>query len=1213
MKSTVKKTTAVLLAAQLALGTFAGSIVTAAPGPDLTAGTPYLPNGQYNTDVPHILIHQVYGSGLTSASDAFSSHGFIELFNPTDSDIDLSGWALHYADRGNKEKTGPTGDWQKLNLQGEIKAKSSYLVRARATGTVGARVDLTSKKDLDWDTRFINNKGMKVVLTSNQLDISNQVKNPFETMVPGYVDMIGTGSNDEGSDIDGYESDYPTGSAEGTSKKKSIRRVDFKDTDHNKADFKQVDYEAVTNAELAVLSPKAGSDGAWAVQPDPLAIQTASLPNAYTDQAYQTSIVAKGGKAPYTYEANGLPQGLSMTTDGVISGTPRTAETGVKVNVTVTDSTYPTAWTASQSLTLNVQAFRPNIDDTLAITKIGGYSVGSTNADGGVAEIVKFNKDNGKFYLVNGSANPPTLDIVSLGNGKGDLQKEKSVFVRDLAETNGSFTFGDLTSVDVNTATKRIYVAVQENDRKKAGKILALDYSGNLVTEYAAGVQPDMIKSTPDGRYVMTADEAEPNNGVDDPPGSVTIVDTQLGTSVQVYFDDESVISDNVHIRGAVDPADGMIKGKGTKADAYYDLEPEYIALSADYKKAYVSLQENNAIATIDIASKKVLSVDGLGFKDFNAAANALDVREDGAVLLENVPFKGVYMPDGIATHQINGKTYLFTANEGDATEWPNRVNISTIGKLKGQLDPASEAYAFLNGKDQYNAVEVLADMGNDGIYMLGGRSFSIWDTDTMEQVYDSGNDFETITGQRLPAFFNASHSKVAIDDRSTKKGPEPEDIKTGEVGNHVFAFVGLERVGGIMTYDVTDPASPAFVNYTNTREFLNSQGKVNLDTDTGPEGLEFISAADSPTGLPLLLVAFEVGGKVAVYQLETTKVTLDRTALSLAAGGTSTKLNAVVEPIKGGAATVTWSSSDASVAAVDADGTVRPLKEGKTVIKAISSDGYGSAEAVVTVAAAPGGGGTPTPTPTPSATPTPTPSPGSTPTPTPSSTPGSGSTPTPSTPAPSATPKPTATPSTTPAPTQSPVPSSTPKPTASPGQGGSSFTDVNGHWAKDAIGKLAAAGILQGQPDGSFKPDNRMTRAEYMAVLYRLIGLQGSTAPGSGFKDVPAGAWYSVYVNALTSEGIAGGFSDGSFRPNKELTREEAFVLLYRAVKDQLPSGGSKQPFTDNGDISGWAREAIEALAQAGIIQGGSDGKLNPKKTITRAEIAKIAAYFVK
>ncbi|WP_127499237.1 choice-of-anchor I family protein [Paenibacillus glycanilyticus] len=957
----------IFLAAEIAATALLGTGVAMADGgvTPLT-GTPYNTSNEYSVSVPHVIINQVYGGGTAASTGVYFTNGFIELYNQTDNDINLSGWSLQYNDRGTSATTGAiTSDWKKLDLTGTIKAHSSFLITGAAANVAAnagdAKISLTGKADQAWDTQFFNNKGMKVVLMSNQTPLAASDSNPFNTKPAGYVDMVGTGSNDTGSDIDGYEAAYPTGSTEGTSKKKAIRRKTTVDMDNNKSDFQQVDYEALNVAgketELAATLPHNGAFGPWGVatpeqpetpQVDPVTITTTAIAGATIGTAYTATVAATGGTAPFTYSATNLPAGLTInSTTGEITGTPTATAKSSLITVTATDSANPVA-RGTKSFWLTIGQPLREMKDTLSVEKIGSFSLGVTNKDGGVAEIVKFNKDNNKFYLVNGSGNPPSLEIVSLGQATGTLAKEKTVLVKDLSETNG-FVYGDLTSVDINTTTKRVSVSVQEKDPLKPGKIIVLDYDGNYVTEYGSGVQPDMIKSTEDGRYILTADEAEPRLVTQDAKGSITIVDTVTGTSKQAYFDDPSVIEDGVHIRGELDPVTNTVKSSGSKEDALYDLEPEYITLSADGKTAYVTLQENNAVAVVDIAAHKVTAVKALGLKDYNDPANALDVQSNGSIQLETVPFNGMYMPDGVASYTVNGKTYLLTANEGDASEF--RVNASTVGALKGSLDPDSEAYKFLKDTTAYDAIEVAGDMGNDGIYMYGGRSFSIWNADSMDQVYDSGNDFENITAQRVPDYFNVSNSKITMDDRSVKKGPEPEDIKVGKVGNRQLAFIGLERVGGLMTYDVTDPENPRFANYTNTRVFKGADNKVNLDTDTGPEGIEFIPASVSPTGKPLVLVAYEVGGKVGIYQLNVTQVSIAQKSLSLTAGGAAGQLTATVVPANGASSSVTWSSSDSGIATVEQNGKVTPVKAGTAVIKATSADGYAIAESTVTVA----------------------------------------------------------------------------------------------------------------------------------------------------------------------------------------------------------------------------------------------------------------------
>lgn len=968
MISRSKRFLSLFLAAEIAGTALLGTGVAMADGAVAPlAGTPYTQSNEYNVTVPHVIINQVFGGGTAASTGVYLSNGFIELYNQTDNDINLAGWSLQYNDRGSSATTGAiTSEWKKLDLTGTIKAHSSFLVTGAITNATAnsadAKISLAGQADQTWDTQFINNKGLKVVLMSNQTQLAASNANPFNTKPEGYVDMVGTGSNDSGSDIDGYEAAYPSGSTEGTSKKKAIRRQNAADHDNNKSDFQQVDYEALNAAgketELAAALPHNSAFGPWGVttpeQPEtpevePVAITTTALAGAIIGTSYMATVAASGGTAPYTYSAVNLPAGLQLdSTTGIISGTPTSAAKSSLITVTATDSANPALF-ATKSYWITIGQSLREMKDTMSIEKIASFSLGTFNEAGGVAEIVKFNKDNNKFYLVNGSGNPPSLEIVSLGNATGTLTTEKTVLVKEMSEKNGDFDYGDLTSVDINTTTKRIAVSIQEKDALKPGKILVLDYDGNYVTEYDAGVQPDMIKSTEDGRYILTADEAEPRDKVPDAKGSVTIVDTVANTSTQVYFDNPDVIEDGVHIRG--DVTKPISDAPGTKEDAVYDFEPEYIALSGDSKTAYVTLQENNAIAVVDIATRKVTAVKDLGLKDFNEVANALDVQSNSAIQLETVPFKGMYMPDGVSSYTVNGKTYLFTANEGDASEF--RTNASTVGAMKSKLDTNSDAYKFLDDTTAYDKVEVAADMGNDGIYIYGGRSFSIWDAATMDQVYDSGNDFETITAERVRDYFNVSNSKITMDDRSVKKGPEPEDIKVGKVGNKELAFIGLERTGGFMTYDVTDPEHPQFANYTNTRVFKGSDNKVNLDTDTGPEGLEFIPASISPTGQPLLLVAYEVGGKVGVYQINVTKVSLDQKTLSLTVGGAAGKLNATVVPANGASSTITWSSSAPSIATVDQNGQVTAVKAGTTVISATSADGYAVAESTVTVAPA--------------------------------------------------------------------------------------------------------------------------------------------------------------------------------------------------------------------------------------------------------------------
>ena len=597
-------------------------------------------------------------------------------------------------------------------------------------------------------------------------------------------------------------------------------------------------------------------------------------------------------------------------------------------------------------------------DSSLDVKKIASYSTGITDEDGGVAEIVQYNKDNEKFYVINGKAQ--TIDVVNMSGLYStevqNLQKEKSINIADVVNSD-SFQYGDLTSIDINTDKKIIAAAVQDADYTKNGRIVVMNYDGEVQETFEAGVQPDMVKISDDGNFILTADEAEPRQGLEngvDPEGSVTIVNYDTKEVQQVKFNDTSVIDQDVHIRN-----------NGTTADAVHDLEPEYLALNKDASKAYVTLQENNAVASIDVKTGKVLSVKSLGYKDHSVEGNGLDAARNDKIEIKQLPILGAYMPDSIAQTEIGGVEYLLTANEGDATEWEEFVNIEDFKKVKDSItldtslfkgftkEEAEAAFQDMKDSGDYDKLEVLTDRGTDAIYTLGGRSFSIWKADTMELVYDSGSDFEDITAAQYPDVFNWSNDDNVFEKRSAKKGPEPEDVKVGQIGNDLYAFIGLERIGGYMTYNISNPSSPSFANYLNTRDFSSA-----VSGDVAPEGLEFIEAADSPTGRPLVLVGNEVSGTVSVNEYQTEQVipieeiALTETEATLEVSKTLA-LTASVKPANTTESKeLTWTSSDANIATVNETGLVTAVAPGTATITVETSDKKHQATSVITVTA---------------------------------------------------------------------------------------------------------------------------------------------------------------------------------------------------------------------------------------------------------------------
>ena len=500
--------------------------------------------------------------------------------------------------------------------------------------------------------------------------------------------------------------------------------------------------------------------------------------------------------------------------------------------------------------------------DTGLVKHLSSYSTGNTNAEGGVAEIVKFNEENDCMYLVSGQTQ--TLDIVKV-NADGSTTLVKKVDIADLGAAN-DFSAGDITSVDVNTDRDLVAIAVQNEDFTANGAIVTLDYEGNFVAKYEAGVQPDMVTFSPNGNLILSANEGEPRQGygegTTDPMGSVTVVD--LTKNVVNTYTFESLDSSRAALIN-----DGVLLKTDTAPSV--DLEPEFIAVSSDSKTAYVTLQENNAVAALDLTSGTWKYVKGLGFKDYSAEGNGLDLDVDDKIDIRNENVYGVYMPDGIAVVTISGQDYLITANEGDAREWGEDDNeYANIDSAKLILSDSAEA-----GKK----IEYLDTSKTDGLesgktYILGGRSFSIWNADTLEQVFDSGDEFEVITAAEFPQYFNSGHNEAGLDKRSHKKGVEPESVSVLETNGKIYAVVGLERMGGIMVYDISDPDEAVYADYLNVRGFSETITDLSQLGDLGPEGICTISAENSPTGNAMILVANEVSGTVTVAQIE--KVVID-------------------------------------------------------------------------------------------------------------------------------------------------------------------------------------------------------------------------------------------------------------------------------------------------------------------------------------------------
>lgn len=576
--------------------------------------------------------------------------------------------------------------------------------------------------------------------------------------------------------------------------------------------------------------------------------------------------------------------------------------------------------------------------DSINLSFLGRYSAGIFAESS--AEIPAFDPVNKRIFIVNAQkgavdvldatdpANPTLIDTLTAADVAADA------VVNSIAYKGGYLA-----------------VAIEASPKTDNGFVALYDATTlELLGSAQVGAQPDMLTFSPDGQYLLTANEGEPNNDYSvDPVGSISILSLTDDEIVEVRtatFSSFNARRDELIQAG--------VRIFGPNASVEQDLEPEYIAISEDSTTAWVALQENNALAKIDIASATVTDILPLGYKDHGVAGNGLDVSdEDGEINITTWPgVLGMYQPDAIAAYSAGGNTYLVTANEGDSRAWgedddaywagdaskgfveefrvKHLVQASGFDRRAGDdlppqlrelaagalLNPTTFSYCGATAADPGDCREdellgrltvawtdgyrkdaagnpVMFDAaGNenvagdrlmyDNLYAYGARSFSIRDADGA-LVWDSGDAFEQYiasadcmlgANRDIPCadYFNSTHDEGDVfDNRSDNKGPEPEGVTIGQLGEKTFAFLGLERMGGVMVWDITDPTAPEMVDYLNTRADWNTEDTESVLADAGdlgPEGLVFVSAEDSPNGEALLIVGHEVSGTTTVYQI---------------------------------------------------------------------------------------------------------------------------------------------------------------------------------------------------------------------------------------------------------------------------------------------------------------------------------------------------------
>lgn len=500
-------------------------------------------------------------------------------------------------------------------------------------------------------------------------------------------------------------------------------------------------------------------------------------------------------------------------------------------------------------------------------------------------EIVGFDKVSKNLFVTSSSSAAYQINIFDLSNPSSAV----GVGAIDFSSSFGiTANMSALSSVAINSA-KGFGVAslIPTANTTTLGKVGFFNLSSGIsLGTIDVGYHPDSVSFSPDGSKLIVVNEGEfSSNSTTNPtganaPGSISIIDVSgitssnlanLASLTPVTRDFSSAnLASGVSLSGIRNSNLAAIGTSGNFISSVPDftqapnqdpnaIEPEYASVIGD--KVYVSLQDNNAIGEYDLTQNLWTKITNLG-----TITQTIDATDTGSTISITQAVKGLPMPDTLATYSKNGKTYVVTANEGDARV--DDRDVSRFGDIAGSdsmnniIDqnapsnfPTTQTGARANETlGRLNVSRLDGDTDGDGKIddptMIGTRSFTIWEVtgSGLQRVYDSGSYFETYIRDNDPTGW--------LDSRSDDKGPEPEGLTLGEIDGKTFAFIGMERNNGIFMFDITDPNAPSFFGYTRTSDGSN--------TPLRPEGMSFISAADSPNGQNLLVVGYEGDGTLA-------------------------------------------------------------------------------------------------------------------------------------------------------------------------------------------------------------------------------------------------------------------------------------------------------------------------------------------------------------
>jgi hypothetical protein len=498
------------------------------------------------------------------------------------------------------------------------------------------------------------------------------------------------------------------------------------------------------------------------------------------------------------------------------------------------------------------------------IVSYHGGTLLSTNSLSGVSHGVQAYSLGEGGALVAG----PSIDLSSVLGGASNIASVSSV----LADARG---FGVATLIPTATGAA------------DTGRVAIFDTStGAVLKVFEVGYHPDSVTITPDRTRLLIANEGEFTTLAGESSGaragSVSVIDLSGVGSVGdiagltqarvATYDFANHLAAGVSLAGV---RNARLDTLTVKTPDARDVEPEYIA--ATNTQAYVTLQENNAVATLDLASGTFTRVQSLGTIAQRVDASDRDGPGGGTAANVDDVVHGLPMPDTIKVFTRGGTTYYVTANEGDA-----RIDDGDIGRAStlpiDQTDNGGGDLIY-GGGDVTNAgigrLDILRDQGDldgDGLIerptMMGTRSFTVWNAETGSIAFDSGSMIEDYVVANDVATHGINAGNLAnFDTRSDAKGPEIEALEFASFNGRDFVFIGAERQNGIFQFDVTDLGNVFISGYYNPVTATDDSGGAFIS----PESIYFIAAADNPTGKNLVVVGFEGtggNGSIAVFEV---------------------------------------------------------------------------------------------------------------------------------------------------------------------------------------------------------------------------------------------------------------------------------------------------------------------------------------------------------